>query len=151
MTAKRTKIGDVLEVVTPDGLIYLHYIGKHAEYGDGVAVCPVKQPGRVAVSAALFQDSYVTFYPASAAVARGLASVVGSLPTKGLPSRMRRAGARRGRKVLNWIIEGGSKEVLKEKLSDEERKLPIAAIWNHEFLIGRVSDGWRPEMEGRDE
>jgi len=37
---------------------------------------------------------------------------------------------------------------VKSTLSEEERRLPIAAIWNHEFLVQRVSEGWRPEMEG---
>jgi RHS repeat-associated protein len=147
--ARRAKPGDVLEVVAPDGgVIYLHYLGKHPEYGDAIAVAPGKRARRAAVSADLFRDAYVTFYPAVSAVARGFATVVGQLPSRGLPGRMRRAGAREGTRVATWIIEDGSREVLKEALSDEERRLPIAAVWNHEFLIQRVSEGWRPEREG---
>jgi hypothetical protein len=38
--AKRAKAGDVLELVTSEGRIYVHYLGTHAEYGDGIAVSP---------------------------------------------------------------------------------------------------------------
>jgi hypothetical protein len=51
--------------------------------------------------------------------------------------------------VKTWIVEGRSTgEVTKHVLSEEERLLPIAAIWNHEFLVQRVATGWRPEKEG---
>ena len=57
-----------------------HYLGKHVEYGNGIAVCPTKHAERALVGRELFRSGYVTFYPASAAVARGLAEVVGHLP-----------------------------------------------------------------------
>jgi hypothetical protein len=151
MMAKRTKHGDVLEIVTPDGWIYVHYLGRHPEYGDAIAVCPTKHAERALIRPELFHGSYVTFYPVVASVNRGLSSVVGHLPSPGVPTRLRRAGARLGRKVATWIIADGSRETLKKRLSDEDRELPIASIWNHEFLIERVSGGWRPEMEGRDD
>ena len=144
---KRAKAGDVLELVTRNGLIYVHYLGKHAEYGDGIAVCPTKYAERPRVGPELFRSGYVTFYPANAAVARGLADVVGHLPSAGLPKRFRRPGALSGAKVETWIIEDASGEVVKRALTQEERKLPIAEIWNHEFLEQRVAEGWRPEKE----
>ncbi|HEX3758813.1 MAG TPA: ribonuclease E inhibitor RraB [Kofleriaceae bacterium] len=149
--AKRARPGDVLEIAAPDGWIYAHYLGKHPEYGDAIAVCPTKHAERAPIRSELFGESYVAFYPAVAAVNRGLAAVVGHLPAPGLPTRLRRAGARNGRKVETWIIEDRSRETLKESLSDEERELPIAAIWNHEMLMLRVSNGWRPSIEGREE
>jgi hypothetical protein len=149
--AKRATVGDVLEITTPDGLIYAHYLGKHPEYGDAIVVCPTKHAQRVPVGRELFHGGYVTFYPAVASVNRGLASVVGHVRSSGLPKRVRRPGARVGRKVETWIIEDDSRETVKERLSDEDRELPIAVIWNHELLVQRVSEGWRPEMEGRHE
>ena len=47
MMTKSAKPGDVLEVSAPDGLIYLHFLGKHPMYGDAVAVCPRKYTHRV--------------------------------------------------------------------------------------------------------
>ena len=151
MMAKRAKPGDILQVTTPDGLIYAHYLGRHPEYGDAIAVCPTKQTAAVPVSAELFRGGYVIFYPAVMSASRGLAAVVGHLSSPGLPKRMRRPGVRSGRKVETWIIEDDSRETVKEELSDEDRQLPIAVIWNHELLVQRVAEGWRPEMEGHDE
>ena len=101
--AKRSKPGDVLELAAPAGLVYLHYVGRHPEYGDGVVVCPTKHSDRVKVAAELFETGYVTFFPVAASVARGLATVVGNLPSPGLPRRLRRPGARSGREVVTWI------------------------------------------------
>jgi hypothetical protein len=53
--------------------------------------------------------------------------------------------------VETWIIEDGASELVTKKLSETERELPIAVIWNRELLVQRVSEGWRPEMEGQSE
>ncbi len=78
------KPGDVLELNAPDGVIYAQYLGMHPVYGDAIAVCPVKHTNPVSVDPALFRAGYVTFYPATVAVARGLATVVAHLPSPGL-------------------------------------------------------------------
>jgi hypothetical protein len=145
---KRAKPGDVLELTAPDGVVYLQYLGKHPEYGDGVAVCPNKQRVPVEVNAEFFNESYVTFFPVGAAVAQGLASVVGHLPCAGLPKKVRRPGVRLANRIESWIIEDGSSEVVRQRLSESELALPIAAIWNYSFLLQRLTEGWRPEMEG---
>lgn len=148
--ARRAKVGDVLEVVVPEGNIYLHYLGAHPEYGDGVEVCPTKFPGSAPITESLFREGFVVFYPVRAAVGQGLAKVVGQLPSSGLPNRLRRPGARRGSRIISWIIEEDSHEEVKQQLTEEELRLPLAVIWNHEFLVQRVLEGWRPEQVGGD-
>lgn len=148
---KRAKPGDVLEVEVPEGRIYLQFLGTHPEYGDGVAVRPTPSPAPAQVDEALFENSYILFYPARAAVNRGLANVVGWLPCGGIPRRLRRPGVRVGRRIETWVIEEGSQEETKRQLSEEELQLPLAVIWNHELLVQRVTEGWRPEHEGRAE
>ena len=139
-----------MEVATSDGAaVYLHYLGKHPDYGDAVTVCPAKKAPNNEVTAELFRGGYVTFFPATAAVSQGLASVRGQLPSAGIPQRLRRPGARSANKVETWIIEDGASEVVKRELSEADRELPIAVIWNLELLLQRVSEGWRPAMEGR--
>ncbi len=148
---KRVRPGAVLELSTDDGFIYIHYVGTHSEYGDAITVRPTSYADRVAPSSDLFREGYFIFYPARAAVTQGLAEVVGQLPSPGLPNRLRRPGVRSGTKIETWIIEDASGERVKSKLSEEERRLPIAVLWNHELLVQRVREGWRPEMEGRDD
>lgn len=131
-----------------DGLGYVLYMGTHPEYGDAIAVAPVVVSHRPSVSQEFFDEGYVTFYPARAALAQGLVTVVGRLPAPALPTVLRRAGVRTGRRVETWIIEDESGETMKRTLDGKERLIPIAAIWNHEFLIHRIAEGWRPEQEG---
>jgi hypothetical protein len=151
MMAARARVGDVLELDAPRGCVYLQYLGKHPQYGDAVCVCRAPHAIRPAIVVDLFRDSYVAFYPAAAAVSRGLAKIVGRLPAESMPSRLRRPGARVGREVRTWIIEEPSGEIVKHALSAEELRLPIAAIWNHEMLLQRVEEGWRPESVGNHE
>jgi len=149
---KRARPGDVIEVVTPSGLAYVQYVGKHPKYGDAIRVLPgffQEQPRDW--SALLAQEGYVTFYPLNAAVSQELVTVAASeaiLPGKGMPSVWRRAGWRNedGKAVL-WFICEGDKETRRPGLSEEEKRLPIMAIWNHEFLVTRMVGEWRPERD----
>jgi hypothetical protein len=143
---KRARAGDVLRLSTPKGFAYLQYIGRHPEYGDAVLVSPKLSEG---VDAQTFSGAYVAFYPVAAAMARSLVEFVDhSMPPK-LPQCLRRPGARSGLRVTTWIIENGTNETVKSKLSEDDLQLPIAVIWNHDLLIQRVLEGWDPRQEGR--
>jgi hypothetical protein len=146
--AKRLRSGDVLEIDLPGGFGYLLYVGKHPEYGDAVSVCPAVMVQRASITETLFEDSYVSFYPAGVAVAQGIATVVGHIPAPPMPRVFRRPGARFGRAIETWVIEDESGETVKRELTERERKIPIAVIWNHELLMQRISECWRPETEG---
>jgi hypothetical protein len=147
---KRARPGDILEVKLPDGLAYLHYVGKHPDYGDAIVVSPTKHQTRPGATDHLFDDGYVTFYPVTAAVHQGFVTVIGhaKVPPHVPPTRFRRPGVYSERGVETWVIEDETGDQVRTKLSDAERLLPIAAIWNHEFLLGRIDSGWRPESEG---
>lgn len=149
MTTARAKPGDVLEVKTGAGFSYLHYVGKHSDYGDIVVVSPQNHECRPAEFSDTFDPGYVAFYPVRAAVSRGLVEIVGRtpIPSDLPPKRLRRAGARSDQGVETWIIETESGEVVKKTLSPEEQRLPIGAIWNHAFLLHRLAERWSPEME----
>lgn len=154
MAASRVKLkpGELLEVNTPLGVSYLQYIGKHVEYGDVIRVLPEHYGSQ-------FPDAddpdaeigYVAFYPAHSAVAQGIVKPVGfqKLPPRPeIPVRLRRAGFRdRIGKVHTWIVEAPEGETVRIELSEDERKLPIAAVWDHELLIRRILQKWSPEQE----
>lgn len=145
--------GAVLELRTPKGLAYVQYVGKHPEYGDVIRVLRGLYDNRCTNFAEVTeQPAYFGFYSAHAAVKEGLVEIVSTIPLAenvGVPDQLRRAGAReRGGKVLTWIVENGGVEQVRQSLSELERKLPIAAIWDHELLIRRISSGWTPEQEG---
>ena len=142
----RIKVGDVLQFRIGNCFAYLHYIGRHPEYGDAVLVAPHMHQLPVSLTSAIFVDSYVAFYPAATAVSQGLVEVVSHLDPPHIPKRLRRAGARSGRNIDTWIIEDGDREVVKVSLSEEDLQLPIAAIWNHELLVQRIVEGWKPQL-----
>lgn len=150
---KRARPGDILEVHTPRGLAYVHYTAREPEYGDAIRVLPGFFPTRPSDFAALphSPEAYFTFYPAAAAVSQGLVEVVAHVPVppgQGLPSVYRRAGARsRDGRVLAWLICEGTKETLVRELSEEQRALPIASIWNHEALVSSLTEEWRPQQD----
>lgn len=149
---RRTRAGDVLEVTASSGRIYVHYLGRHSEYGDAIAVCTTVYDVVPEIAPELFRDSYVVFYPAAAAVARGLAAIVGHLPSSGVPTRLRRPGARSASgTILTWVLEDQMSEVVKQRLSTAEALLPLAVIWNHAMLIQRVEEKWRPEGDASHE
>jgi hypothetical protein len=142
----------MLEVVTPRGLAYLQYVGKHPKYGDAIRVLPgffQEQPQEW--NALLSQEGYFTFYPVSAAVSQEVVRIAANEaipPGKEMPSTYRRAGWTTSEgEVTMWFICEGAQETRRTKLSEQERRLPIFEIWNHEFLVGRMVEEWRPEHE----
>ncbi len=145
LNKQRAKSGDILEVRLPGNFAYLQYLGKHLEYGDCIRVSPALHEHRAPISSELFNDAYIAFYPAIAACKEKLVQIVGNLSPPHVPTCVRRPGVRVGRHVETWIIESGLSETIKSELSDDERLLPIAAIWSHELLVLRLLEGWRPE------
>jgi hypothetical protein len=150
---KRLRLGDVLEIRSPRGYAYVQYLGRHEGYGAAIYVYPAWHKSRLESFDALKNArGYLTFYPAQSAALQGLVEIVGTLPVRLEESQLyvfRRRGARnRDGQVLAWIIERDGKETLKRKLTAADRKLPIASVWNHEYLIDRISTNWHPEQEG---
>lgn len=148
---KRARPGDVIEVRTPRGLAYVHYTARHPEYGDAIRVLPgFFQTRPESWSTLVAQEGYFTFYAVSAAVSQGLVEVAAHQPIppgRELPSRSRRYGwVTPAGEVKTWLINDGTRDVVRTELSAEERRLFIAAMWNHAFLVDRLVKEWHPEQ-----
>lgn len=149
----RLRSGQILEIETPCGLAYVQYVSRHRKYGDTIRVLPGQFSARPTDFARLAREhSYFAFYPAGVAVAHGLAVAVAieAIPAgREEPGLIRRRGAiSRDGHTLTWLIVDGDREVLRRALTADEKRLPIAAIWNHAFLVDRLAEHWSPEMDG---
>lgn len=149
--SKRIREGDVFEVSTPRGFAYIQYTSKHPEYGQTVRVLPGLYDELPDVGSLVAEHLFFAFYPVSLAAQRNMVKRIGlfDIPEgKSTPERLRRAGGRtREGLVRNWIVEEPAGERLVVKLSQDEKLLSLAQIWNHEMLVTRLSDEWRPNRE----
>jgi hypothetical protein len=144
---KRLVGGEILEVPVGSRFGYVQFIGEHREYGDAILVNPTLYDRQAHFPTSFFSNGYVTFYPAGLSVSSKLVEVVAQSSPPRFPKRFRRPKAERDGAVDSWVIEGGWRNVVKASLSDEERRLPIADVWNHEFLRKQIASGWTPETD----
>jgi hypothetical protein len=146
---KRLVGGEILEVPVGKRFGYVQFLGEHREYGDAILVSPVLHDRQAHFATGFFSTGYVTFYPAALSVSSKLVEVVAQSSPPSLPKRFRRPKVEREGAVESWVIEGGWRDVVRQNLTDEERKLPIAGVWNHQFLREQIAKGWTPETDGR--
>jgi hypothetical protein len=140
--------GEILEVPIGTRFGYVQYLGNHRQHGDAVLVNPSLHPRQSSFGASFFSSGYVAFYPACLAVTQKRLEVVAQSPPPAIPKRYRRPeSVASGGKVESWVIEGGWRNLIKRELSDEERSIPIAAVWNHEALSAHISRGWTPQTD----
>jgi hypothetical protein len=119
-------VGDIFEIITSKGKAYLHYIYKDQSIGDLIRVLPglyLERPisfEKLAKS----KESYMIFFPLSAANKKKIVEVVGYYDASGFrkPDYMRTEHTVRG-EFLGWHIintETWQRELQKE-LSSEQK------------------------------
>jgi hypothetical protein len=144
---RRLKPGDILELKTPRGLAYLQYVGRHVDYGDVIWVLKGFHQARPAEPAELVGGrGYYIFYPAQVAARRGFVEAVATgvpLPNgMAVPRDLRWGGA-----DMYWVISRNGVDTVRQKLTAAEKRLPLLEMWNHEFLVGRVTEEWDPSQD----
>lgn len=147
---RKIKIGDIFEIVTPEGMAYLHYIYKDQSIGDLVRVLPGLYAERPISFEQLAEskENFMVFFPLSAAFKRKIVEMVGFHPGTGFkkPEYMRTEHVIRG-EFLGWHIintETWKRELVKN-LSSEQKKLSPWGIWNDTLLIEKLVDKWSLE------
>ena len=151
MSGRRLKLGDVVEISTRDGFVYMQYTHRHKQYGYLVRVF-VGEYGARPVDFDDVTSSEVRFpalLPLQTLVNKGIFEVVGNeqvrLDLAEFP--MFRAGipSPSSKRVENWWLWDGECEYPLGELTDEQKCLPIRGIWNDTMLIRRIEENWRPE------
>lgn len=144
------KIGDVIEIPTPSGLVYAQVSHTHPEFGHLIRVLPGihERPPDVR-DLAKGPHVWSTFYPVDASLRRGFSRKVGSYP---VPSHARRFPLFRAAGlphpntglVTEWWLWDGRHETRIGALTDEQWDLPPREVLTHPTLVERVVTGWRP-------
>ncbi len=142
--------GDIIEVRVLKGYAYLQYVGFHPEYLETVHVMlGIRETRPNDLRSLAGSPGYIAFYEASLSVSLGWTRVVDNwtLPDGvEIPSRIRREAATdKAGNMTSWVLENGAQSVTVEQLSADDARLPIGVSWNHEMLVKRISQGWRPE------
>ena len=148
---RRPRIGDVIEIPTPNGLAYAHFTHKHPKYGALLRVLPSVHGARPSCFSALVAQhpQFTAFFALGAACSRGIVCVVGHEP---LPSHTRefpifRSCVRTPSGSGPWWLWDGNEEWKVGELAPGMEQLPIRGIWNDTLLIERIVAGWRHEHD----
>jgi len=153
-TAKRAKIGDLLEIPTAKGLAYAQYTHKHEKYGPllrvfhGLHSSQPEDLNLVPQQKVLFS----TFCHVPSAINQGFMSIVKSLPLgevlEGFPV-FRSGLVEPNRRVNKWWFWDGEKSWPVGKISESQKSMPLKEIVTASMLVYRIEHGWTPEKDIR--
>ncbi len=145
--SKRPMIGDIIEIPLPDnGFGYAQFTHKHITYGALLRVFNQKEKVSELSKLENTELLFTTFFPLGAAVNRGIVSIVGKLPIRGVFQKFPifRAGVTNLRgEIDDWWLWDGENEKRVGKLSTEQMKYPIRGVINDTLLVERICLGWK--------
>lgn len=145
----RIKLGDIFELETSRGKVYLHYVYKDKLMGALVRVLNgfYKETPRDFRDIVNHNEKFVTFFPLSSAVSQKIVKKVENIPLiYHKPLLMRSKHVVKG-DFLGWHIintETLQRELVKN-LDDNQLKLSPWGICNDTFLIERLEQDWSLE------
>jgi hypothetical protein len=148
--ARRTKIGDIVEIPTAKGFAYAQFTHEHSRFGALIRILPSFFPVRPLKvdEIASSQEVFFTFVPLQTLVNSKVWQIVA---TCDIPKRIRdfpilRFGLpdRHGH-VSSWKLWDGEKEWSVGTLTSEQKRLSIRSILNAALIVERIETGWRPE------
>lgn len=152
---KRPRIGDIIEIPTAKGLCYAQYPHQHPQFGGLIRVFDrlfSERPNELQ-KAAQGPVRFSTFFPVRAAIKRGIFRVVGNqeIASQNREFPVFRDGLEdpRTNKVTTWWFWDGEREWKVGQITEEQRKMPIRAVWNDTFLVNRIESGWTPGIDPR--
>jgi len=152
---KRIKLGDIVEIVTPNGLAYAQYTHKHdlpPRWGALIKVLPglfTKRP-KDFKELVMQQERFYVFFPLGPAVYRDIVRIVGheEIPERCRPFPLFKATNNlRTDKVKTWWLWDGVKSWRVGQLQPEHFNLPIKQIVNDTMLVYLITNDWTPRDE----
>lgn len=149
--AKKVKIGDVIQILTSEGVAYAQYTHKNNTYGYLIAVFEGFHPQKPKDFSKVVgvKPQFFTFFPLQSAINQGLFSIVANVPVSDqnteFPKFRTCHYTKEGLKV-NWAIwDGENTIVLGRDLTEDEKKLSMDGIISAPLLLERIEEGYHPE------
>lgn len=146
--AKKVKIGDVLQILTSQGVAYAQVTHKHPEFGYLIRVFSgfySKEPADFS-SVVNGPVQFSAFFVVQSAVNQGLISVVANVPVierlQAFPMFRSRNGGLGG---SVWLWAGGEAVRLDRDLSLEEQGYSTRGIISAPLLVERIENNYRAE------
>ena len=144
---KKIELGDIFEISTPKGKVYLHYIYNRQTTGELVRVLPnfyLKTPKNF-VDIASVKEKYMIFFPLLAAYNKKIVDKVGFMSSENytMPEFMRSEHSIRGEK-LGWHLVNTEtlQRTLVKTLNLEQINYSEWAVWNDTLLIKKLTEDW---------
>ncbi|WP_244426532.1 hypothetical protein [Rhizobium sp. PDO1-076] len=145
---RRVKLGDILQILTSQGVSYAQVTHKNPEYGHLIRVFagfhPTQPKDHNSVVNAEVQFS--AFFPVQSAVNQALLSVVSNIAIpkslQEFPTFRSRNGGPGG---SIWLWNGDKAVRLERELSTDELEYPTEGIISAPLLVERIEKGYRPE------
>jgi hypothetical protein len=138
-------IGEIFEMETACGRIYLHHVSKSATFGDVVAVH--RRDGVPTTTDELNAETFALLFPIGAAKRQGLCRKVGTaaVPSRFQLDRFRYPFHDDGRMRYWVLVENGQERRGIERLTSEQISYPIAVAVNDAALQDLVCAGYDAE------
>lgn len=146
--AKKVKLGDVLQILTSQGVAYAQVTHKHPEFGYLIRVFSGFYDAQPEDFSAVVNSSvqFSTFFVVQSAVNQGLLSVVANVPVpeglQAFPTFRSRNGGPGG---SIWLWSGSEAVRLERDLSLEEQKCSTRGIISAPLLVERIESNYRAE------
>ncbi|WP_459195748.1 hypothetical protein [Wukongibacter baidiensis] len=153
MVLKKIRYGDVFEIITERGLGFFQCVKEaSASECETIRILPGVYEEHESVDLNnLTQQKEVFFvqFPLKYAVKKKCVKPVGNYTVPEsveLPKYFRTKHIVRGEFISWHIVNSDTLQILSVKeLSDEEKLLSPAGIWNDTLLAERIAEGWKPE------
>lgn len=151
--AKRIKIGDIIQILTSEGVAYAQVTHKHEEYGHLLRVFEgfyTKEPKDFSEIVRCITQ-FSTFFPIQTAVNKGLFTVAGntsvSKANQQFPIFRSCSYGKNGERGPWWLWDGEQEVMLKRDLTEEEKRFPKRGIISAPLLVERTEKGYRVEID----
>lgn len=153
--SKKDILGQIAEIKTNHGFVYLQHIQDNDELGELVRVIEGFYEERPAdfTGIVIKKDRFLTFFPFKLAIRKKLIEIVAiaEIPEQySKPPLFKNPGVRdpkTGKSLAWWLWDGKAYTSLGKDLPKKYYDLPFAQICNLEMIKDRVEKNWIPSQD----